>query len=30
VTPRNSVFATRVALHGAREPWIGDFVKAIC
>jgi len=30
VFPRNSVFATRVALHGAREPWIGDFVKAIC
>jgi 2-hydroxychromene-2-carboxylate isomerase len=29
VFPRNSVFATRVALHGAREPWIGDFVKAI-
>jgi 2-hydroxychromene-2-carboxylate isomerase len=29
VFPRNSVLATRVALHGAREPWIADFVKAI-
>jgi len=29
VFPRNSVFATRIALHGAPEPWIGDFVKAI-
>lgn len=29
VFPRNTVLATRVALHGAHEPWIGDFVKAI-
>ena len=29
VFPRNSVLATRVALHGAREPWIADFVQAI-
>ncbi len=29
VFPRNAVLATRVALHAAREPWIGDFVKSI-
>lgn len=29
VFPRNSVRATRVALLGAREPWIADFVQAI-
>jgi len=29
VFPRNAVLATRVALHGAREPWIDDFVKAM-
>jgi 2-hydroxychromene-2-carboxylate isomerase len=29
VFPRNAVLATRVALYGAREPWIADFVKAI-
>lgn len=29
VFPRSAVLATRVALHGAREPWIADFVAAI-
>lgn len=29
VFPRNSVRATRVALYGARAPWIADFVQAI-
>jgi 2-hydroxychromene-2-carboxylate isomerase len=29
VFPRSAILATRVALHGARAPWIGDFVKAI-
>jgi 2-hydroxychromene-2-carboxylate isomerase len=29
VFPRAAVLPTRVALHGAGEPWIADFVKAI-
>jgi 2-hydroxychromene-2-carboxylate isomerase len=29
VFPRSAVLATRVALHGAHEPWIADFVTAL-
>ncbi|MET7242105.1 2-hydroxychromene-2-carboxylate isomerase [Methylobacterium sp. EM32] len=27
--PQNSLSATRVAVHGAEEPWIGDYVRAV-
>ncbi|KMO16420.1 2-hydroxychromene-2-carboxylate isomerase, partial [Methylobacterium indicum] len=27
--PQNSLAATRVAVHGAEEPWIGAFVRAV-
>jgi len=29
VFPRHTVLATRVALHGVHEPWMGDFCRAI-
>ncbi|RVU15333.1 2-hydroxychromene-2-carboxylate isomerase [Methylobacterium oryzihabitans] len=27
--PQNSLAATRIAVHGADEPWIGDYVRAV-
>ena len=27
--PQNSLAATRVAVHGAEEPWIGAYVRAV-